>query len=429
MLSKFSSQFSFPVDRKSLLGWLITLRWIVIPLQFLALIPGLIIGFVDSSNLGLFILTMASLGAFNICAHKLYVRSAEPTQGKLLLHLAFDVTQLFTLLAMAGGWNNPFSSLMFVFAAFGGVLLQGRYRAVFIAWMIVLIVALRNFFSPEILNLYPWTETVVDTFVEIAVALTIVFLVSSLFEKLMSQKRKFNQLKENQLRIDRLHAIGALSAGVCHQIATPINNLKLRLGRVERQLENHGLCKEFEDDFDSLKASMQHTEQALKRLAQVHKRPEEEIWFEEDLGQLVSRVLESWLALPEHAGISVNYQSNGPMIVRIPVGAMQQVLSDLLDNAKEAMGGDGTIHLKIQGKNSPDGFISIIIEDEGPGFIEEVVDSLGEPFNSSKDRGSGLGLYHAKIVANLMGGEVDVSNRAPHGARVCFTISKEFIIV
>ncbi len=427
MLSQFSKQFSFPVDRKSLLGWLITLRWIVLPLQFLALIPGLIIGFVDSSNLGFFILTMASLGVFNFWAQSQYRKCSNPTQGRLLAHLAFDVGQLFTLLAMAGGWNNPFSSLMFVFAAFGGVLLQGLYKTWFVVWLVALIVALRNFFSPEILNRYPWTETVVDTFVEITVALSIVVLVSSLFENLMRQKRKLNQFKENQLRIDRLHAIGALSAGVCHQIATPINNLKLRLYRLERELEHLDQAKSFEDDFNSLKASMRHTEQAVKRLAQIHKRPEEEIWFEENLAYFITNVINSWKSLPEQRNITVEFSPRQNLKIRVPVGAFQQVLSDLLDNAKEAMSGKGKVYISISAEPK-DRLVSIEIEDEGPGFIDEIYESLGEPFNSSKDRGSGLGLYHAKIVANLMGGDIQVANRNPLGAKVIFTISKEFVI-
>ncbi|NRA68070.1 MAG: HAMP domain-containing histidine kinase [Pseudobacteriovorax sp.] len=427
MLQSIRRAIRLPTDRKSLLGWLITLRWILLPLQFLSLIPGIIIGFVDSSNLMYYVMVMASFGAFNYFAQIAYMKNPEPTPLKVFVNLTFDMLQLSVLLAMTGGWNNPFSSLLFVSAVFGAILLTGVYRRLFVFIMILAILLLHHYFSYEIVNNYPWTEYAVNFAVETIVIIAIMNLVSSLFKQILKQSERLNALKENQLRMDRLRAIGALSAGVCHQIATPINNLKIRVARLER-IVNRDTDIDCSEDFASLQRSLTDTESAVRRLAQVHKRPGEEIWHSEILETFLQDAVKGWQQEGQQQNVSVQLVASGDWKVNMPSGAVQQVLTDLLDNCMEAMDGVGNITITVT--DSPDrNLLQITFEDEGPGFDQDIVEALGEPFNSSKERGSGLGLYHARIVANLLGGDIFISNRSPKGARVTFALSKEFVIV
>ena len=426
-LRRILQPFQLPTDRKSLLGWLITLRWLVLPMQFLSLIPGVIIGFVDSKNLGYYVIVMSSMGVFNYFAGRNYKRNPEPTPIRVFWHLSFDMLQLTVLLAMTGGWNNPFSSIMFVSAVFGAILLSGWLRQLFLGMLIFAIFALHRFFSYEIINNYPWTEVFVNFLVEAIVIIAVTSLASSLFEQIGKQNKRLNALKENQLRVDRLRAIGALSAGVCHQIATPINNLKIRVSRLQRIVGNT-TDLDCDSDFSSLQRSLDDTESAVRRLAQVHKRPGEEIWYPEDLEIFLEQAIKGWQSEPEQQKVSVKMLASHACRVNMPAGAVQQVLTDLLDNASEAMDGEGEVVVRIE-EAAERNLIQISFEDEGPGFDQDIIESLGEPFNSSKDRGSGLGLYHARIVANLLGGDIYINNRSPKGARVTFALSKEFIVV
>jgi len=93
------------------------------------------------------------------------------------------------------------------------------------------------------------------------------------------------------------------------------------------------------------------------------------------------------------------------------------ILENLLLNAFEA-GAEGTI-VQIRTDRDDNGRQAIVeIIDNGPGIAEELLpDVLFEPFKTSKDGGSGIGLWQVKRVAASLGGSVSAENRLEGGAR------------
>lgn len=95
---------------------------------------------------------------------------------------------------------------------------------------------------------------------------------------------------------------------------------------------------------------------------------------------------------------------------------MKRVLVNLLDNAVEAMGGEGTVTISARSSSSS-GTIRIEVADDGPGIRPKDRDRLFLPYFSTKRRGTGLGLAIVhRIVTDHMG-RIRVEDNQPHGAR------------
>jgi two-component system, NtrC family, nitrogen regulation sensor histidine kinase NtrY len=94
---------------------------------------------------------------------------------------------------------------------------------------------------------------------------------------------------------------------------------------------------------------------------------------------------------------------------------MKRVLVNLLDNAVEAMGGEGTV--TIEAHRDVSGAVRLEVADEGPGIREEDRDRLFLPYFSTKKKGTGLGLAIVHRIVSDHHGRIRVENNKPHGAR------------
>lgn len=109
---------------------------------------------------------------------------------------------------------------------------------------------------------------------------------------------------------------------------------------------------------------------------------------------------------------------------------IKQVLTNLVNNARDALAGKGCIHLKSAGSElsreeaeslhlSPGRHVSLLVSDDGPGFSPEARENLFVPFYSSKTHGTGLGLALARNFVQMNGGHLRLLDSA-RGA--CFEL-------
>jgi len=96
-------------------------------------------------------------------------------------------------------------------------------------------------------------------------------------------------------------------------------------------------------------------------------------------------------------------------------GQVEQVLTNLLLNAVEAMGDAGILRV---GTRTDGEWVRLWVEDSGPGIPTEDLDRVFEPFYTTKgDRGTGLGLYVCQQVARAHGGRIEVRSELGRGSR------------
>jgi signal transduction histidine kinase len=98
---------------------------------------------------------------------------------------------------------------------------------------------------------------------------------------------------------------------------------------------------------------------------------------------------------------------------------LYQAFLNILINGMQSMPGCGKIFVGITSYN---GGINIVFEDEGSGIPDEIIKKIWDPFFSTKDKGTGLGLGIVKNIIEAHNGTIQISNRQTNGTRVFVTI-------
>lgn len=106
--------------------------------------------------------------------------------------------------------------------------------------------------------------------------------------------------------------------------------------------------------------------------------------------------------------------------VEVPGRDLNQVWTNLIDNAADAMGGTGT--LTISATNVPGG-VAIKIADTGTGMSSEVVERIFDPFYTTKEpgKGTGLGMHTVHTIISRAGGDIGVKS-SPEGSTFTITL-------
>jgi len=133
-------------------------------------------------------------------------------------------------------------------------------------------------------------------------------------------------------------------------------------------------------------------------------------WLPNVLGQLVA-------ALPSSIALSSSLDP-GVRFLRGDAEHLEQVLTNLVFNARDAISGTGTIHVAV---TLEDDFVRISVSDDGPGIPPDTIGRIFEPLFTTKRNGTGLGLAIARRLMETQGGSLDAENRAEGGCtfRLC----------
>ncbi|TVQ61033.1 MAG: sensor histidine kinase [Phycisphaerales bacterium] len=230
----------------------------------------------------------------------------------------------------------------------------------------------------------------------------------------MELKRKNHLLetaKRNLADQDRLASLGMMSAGIAHELNTPLAVLK---GEVER------IAHDPADAIDPQRAAlMLRVVQRLERLSEslldfARVRPPSR-----EPAPVRALVEESWALVSIDRGLrDVELHNRVPesLEVRGDPDRLGQVFVNLLRNAADAMDGRGRIVVSAE-ETERDGrrWVSISVADSGPGIDPEVLPRLFEPFATTRldDRGTGLGLAVSEGIIREHGGVILVRNAGP----------------
>lgn len=390
---------------------LIRFRWIAILFLFLGILPLWKWGYLQKQNLPYFLGVLALLGVFNILSESIEVTDESAKQRKLLLHLWVDLLAAAGLLFVSGSANNPFVSILCVHAFLGGMLLRNLLSYVFGGTVLFVLVLLQveTFLDAQV-TLGSNQQQLFLAFLSQWVLVLASWWVSHYFSRVLQKNEvQIRQLQERQYQADRLKALGALTAGFSHELATPMNSLKLRMERGLRKLEGADVTAMAE--FKKAQDSLQDCLRVFEHMASVFSLSSQTEVTQVDLLDLTQDLLKVWSKENPQVKVEKSFLE-GPYSCRVQVLAFSQTLFDLLDNATEASTEDqSNLHVRLYRK---DRWAILEVRDQGPGLPAEILERLGEPFVTSKVDGNGLGLYAAMMMAQAAGGEFKISNNTPH---------------
>jgi signal transduction histidine kinase/DNA-binding response OmpR family regulator len=225
-----------------------------------------------------------------------------------------------------------------------------------------------------------------------------------------------NEMLRRTLRAERLAAVGTLAAGLAHEVRNPLNSASLQLAVLERRLEKGEGADRVMPIARVIKGEIDRLDRLVRDFLAFAK-PTPLVPRPVDLAALLDAVALLIGPEAEAAGIAVTVEADPPPpLASGDAERLRQVVINLTRNAIEAMherGGRLTLRAR-----SADDHLEIEVEDDGPGFPNEL--PIFDAFFTTKDQGTGLGLSLAHRIVADHGGTIRVASRP---GRTCFTFT------
>ncbi|MEA5446200.1 ATP-binding protein [Gammaproteobacteria bacterium AB-CW1] len=219
-------------------------------------------------------------------------------------------------------------------------------------------------------------------------------------------------------------AWGEVARRLAHEIRNPLTPIQLAaerirhkyLDKVEEPRTLDRATHTIVQQVDALKAM-------VKAFSEYARSPELE-FSQLDLNQLVVDVADLYRGLPGGPHVKLNLDEQLPA-VRVDAGRIRQALHNLIRNAQEASehdrGATIWIHTRpMQARGSET--VEVVVEDDGPGFGDDLGNTVFEPYVTTKPKGTGLGLAIVKKLVEEHGGSIRAGNRESGGARIVMEI-------
>jgi signal transduction histidine kinase len=269
----------------------------------------------------------------------------------------------------------------------------------------------RAAYLDRIAELYPPAEALlvmrsVDKLfdVELAIMLREYQLVSE--ERLVARERA--------IQSDRQIALKTMSAGLAHEVKNPLNAAKLQLDllecRLRGQLDDAKLVEPVELARHEI-ARLTHLLDEFLAFARPPKLSPEET----DAVAVARHVVELEHSYADQLGASLELTVSSPAVVaRVDRRKVHQILQNLVRNGLEAAGKSGrvTVAVAIEGPA-----LHLRVEDTGQGIPDEIRTRIYEPFFSTKDNGTGMGMTIVHNFVAMHDGKIDITT-GPRGTLI-----------
>lgn len=224
---------------------------------------------------------------------------------------------------------------------------------------------------------------------------------------------ELRRARSEVLRSERLAAVGELAAGVAHELRNPLTSVKLLLQHTAQRSHAETLTDaKLQLILDEI-ARMESTIQSLLDFSRPPRLNRQRHDVRESLRRAMNLVVGR--CLQQHVTVSAEL-GDQPLIVNADPEQLHQVFVNLLLNGLEAMPQGGQLSLQA-GPHHSNQSIEVCVRDTGCGIPDEILKRLFEPFATSKDRGTGLGLAVSRRIVIDHQGTIEATN-GPNGGAV-----------
>lgn len=230
--------------------------------------------------------------------------------------------------------------------------------------------------------------------------------------------KDITQLKKTQellIKSDKLSAVGQLAAGVAHEIRNPLTALKgfLQLMKTTNEKEQYYI--------EIMQKELQRIEFIVNEFLFVSK-PQATHFVTRTVDSIVMSTIE--LLQPQALLGNIEIEAEitpGLPLVSCDEHQIKQVFINILKNALEAMVQGGTLRIQAEPANNGNQ-LTIRFIDQGCGIAPERLPKLGEPFYSTKEKGTGLGLMVCYRIIEAHGGYMEIKSKLEEGTTVEITL-------
>ena len=362
------------------------------------------------------------------------------TELEFFGHLLMDILFFTALLYFSGGASNPFISYYLVPISIAATTLPTRYT-----WSVALLSL--GAYSWLLANHLPipalspmsghghhdssnnlhimgmWCNFTVS-------ALLITYFVNRMASTLKQQEIKLAQQREDQLRDEQVIGIGTLAAGTAHELGTPLNTMKILVDEMQHESSEfkaesdsaafHSL--NFTEELTILQQQIEQCRTTLKQLVATAETTTESTDIK-PVREYFDKLLERWQVMRPKTQTNIHYAENLPECTTNFHPAIAQSLTNLLNNAADA---STKVDVNLSWDTKA---VHLNIRDFGKGISPEQQEALGQPFNSDKPDGMGLGLFLTQASVNRYGGKVTISPAKGQGTLTQVVLPLEVTLV
>jgi two-component system sensor histidine kinase RegB len=329
--------------------------------------------------------------------------------------LAVDLAAMGVMLYLTGGATNPLISLLLLPVAVAAFTLPLGW-ALGLAALSIGIYSFLMFFSLPL----PVADVARATrlhltgmWLTFAVsALLLAWFVTRMTQALRARDSELAAVREEALRDAQVVALGQLAAGAAHELGTPLATMNVLAGEL---LQDARLPQDARADLELLRQQIALCKEIVGALTQkagierARQKQPADVWLE----NLLSR----WRTLWPHAVCALEVVTPGTPPQLIPEAALEQAVTNLLNNAARIAPERIRVLLGWRGET-----LSITVQDDGPGFPPEVLRSAGAEPLAPAAQGQGIGLWLTRAAVERRGGRLQLENRAGGRATLEFPL-------
>ncbi|MBI4587818.1 MAG: PAS domain S-box protein [Candidatus Rokubacteria bacterium] len=228
-------------------------------------------------------------------------------------------------------------------------------------------------------------------------------------------------LERSARQTEKLAALGTLSAGLAHELNNPIGIISSRVELMLQEAEGHRLPAQVLEDLQVLHRHSQRVARIARGLLSFARQSPGD-WSALDLNHVVEETLLLLEKQVTKEGITVR-RSLAPDLPPMEgdPNALQQVILNLLTNARDAMVSGGEIRIETGTAPGRPGWLRLIVADDGPGIPLEHLPRIFDPFYTTKADGTGLGLSVSYGIVREHEGTIDVQSQPGKGTTFILT--------
>ncbi|HZK56266.1 MAG TPA: ATP-binding protein [Desulfosporosinus sp.] len=219
-------------------------------------------------------------------------------------------------------------------------------------------------------------------------------------KQLKHEVAKRERIEREVAKLERLHVIGQLAAGLAHEVRNPMSTIKGFLQLLQKKPE----LLTYKSYFDLMIEELDRTNEIISDFLSIAKDKPTEL-KRQCLNKLLTNLFPLLLGDAYSQGKKCILEP-GPLVhLDIDTHEITQLVLNFVRNGLEAMGPDGCLTLKtfMEGKN-----VILSVHDEGTGISTEDITKLGTPFFTTKEGGTGMGLAMCYSIADRHNALIEV---------------------
>ena len=221
-----------------------------------------------------------------------------------------------------------------------------------------------------------------------------------------------DQLLAEVRKSDQMKAVGALAAGLAHEVRNPLASIKT----FTEHLNTHYNDPAFRAKFQKIVGGEVERINLIVQQLLDFAKPVPPKLAPVDVPRLLDDTLELLNSelVKHHTEVSRTYHADGALVLGDPQ-QLKQIFLNLILNSLQAMNGTGRLALAITRRNTE---LEVAIRDTGTGIVPEHLSRVFEPFFTTKETGTGLGLAVVQHIVEQHGGRIDIQSQPGQGTQV-----------